>query len=288
MKIFSQIDDIRGARWADPSITWGLVPTMGYLHDGHLNLVRRAREENDKVGVSIFINPTQFNNARDLESYPRNLEQDLLLLEKEGTDIVWTPSTDIVYPHDFQTYVTVEQVTRPLEGTKRPGHFRGVTTVVALLFNVFQPHRAYFGQKDAQQVIVIKQMLRDLKFNLEIITCPTVREPDGLAMSSRNARLSPGARKEAICLYQALSNAKKAFESGEKNADILRSVMTKTIVTAKSATIDYVSVAHPDTLQELNIVHGKALLSLAVFIDDIRLIDNMIIMPGPEVLIKKK
>ena len=275
MDVFSGISDIRTQRWSDPTATWGLVPTMGYLHEGHLSLIRRARLENDKVGVSIFVNPIQFNDPNDLNNYPHNLEQDLTLCKKEGVDLVWIPPPDIVYPSDYQTYIEVEKVTQRLEGEKRPGHFRGVTTVVAKLFNVFQPHRVYFGQKDAQQAIVIKQMVRDLNFGLEIITCPTIREADRLAMSSRNANLSPEARQQATCLYKALLAAKNAFESGQRNADELRAIMINVIAPIKIARIDYASVAHTETLHELDVVETQALISLAVFIDNIRLIDNM-------------
>lgn len=281
MKVFADISDIRSERRADPVVTWGLVPTMGYLHEGHLSLVRRARQENDRVGVSIFVNPTQFNNPDDLAAYPRDLDRDLSLLEKEGVDLVWIPTPEIVYPPDYQTYVEIEQVTRPLEGAARPGHFRGVATVVAKLFNVFQPHRAYFGQKDAQQVIVIKRMVQDLNFNLEIVVCPIVRELDGLAMSSRNANLSPEARRQATCLYQALLAAKDAFEQGQRDANELRAAMLSVIEPADLARADYVSVAHPDTLAELEMVEDRALLSLAVFVDGVRLIDNMVVQLAP-------
>ncbi|RPJ56312.1 MAG: pantoate--beta-alanine ligase [Dehalococcoidia bacterium] len=277
MKIFAEITAIRRERWADPAATWGLAPTMGFLHEGHLSLVRRARQENDRVGVSIFVNPTQFNDPKDLTTYPRNLECDLALLEKEGVDLVWTPAPEIVYPADYQTYVEVEQVTRPLEGAARPGHFRGVTTVVAKLFNVFQPQRAYFGQKDAQQVVVVKQMVKDLNFNLEIIVCPTTREADGLAMSSRNAKLSPAARQQAACLYRALSAAKSALAAGQHKAEDLRAAMLAALEAADLARVDYVSVAHPDTLVELDTVTDCALLSMAVFVGGVRLIDNMVV-----------
>lgn len=277
MNTFSKVSDIRAQRWADPLVTWGLVPTMGYLHEGHLALVRRAREENDRVGVSIFVNPIQFNNPNDLTAYPRNMERDLALLKEAGADLVWTPTPDIVYPPGYQTYVEVEDVTRPLEGAARPGHFRGVATVVAKLFNVFQPQRAYFGQKDAQQVVVIKRMVEDLNFNLEIVVHPTVREADGLAMSSRNARLSAAARESATCLYRALLTAKIAFEQGQRSAESLRAVMRAVIEATPLARLDYVSVAHPDTLAELDILEDRALLSLAVFVDEVRLIDNMVI-----------
>ncbi|HXV44676.1 MAG TPA: pantoate--beta-alanine ligase [Anaerolineae bacterium] len=277
MNIFSGIKDIRSHRWADPLATWGLVPTMGYLHEGHLSLVRRARQENDRVGVSIFVNPIQFNNPNDLAAYPRDPERDLALLREAGVDLVWTPTPDMVYPPGYQTYIEVEEVTRPLEGASRPGHFRGVTTVVAKLLNVFQPQRAYFGQKDAQQVVVVKRMVEDLNFNLEIVVHPTVREADGLAMSSRNARLSPAARQNATCLYRALLAAKTAFEGGQRSASALRSTMRSVIEATPLARLDYISVAHPDTLAELEVIEDRALLSLAVFVDEVRLIDNMIV-----------
>lgn len=277
MKIFKAIADVRAERWANPMLTWGLVPTMGFLHEGHLSLVRRARQENDRVGVSIFVNPSQFNDPNDLTVYPRNLERDLSLLKEENVDLVWNPTAEIVYQANYQTYIEVEQASRPLEGAARPGHFRGVATMVAKLFNVFQPHRAYFGQKDAQQTVVIKQMVQDLNFNLDIVVCPIIRESDGLAMSSRNANLSPMARQKASCLYQALLAAKNAFAEGECDAEQLRASMLAVIEKTDMTRVDYVSVAHPETLEELNEVKDKALLSLAVFVDGIRLIDNMVI-----------
>ncbi|HRV91401.1 MAG TPA: pantoate--beta-alanine ligase [Anaerolineae bacterium] len=277
MKVFTQISEIRAERWRDASLSWGLVPTMGYLHQGHLSLVQRARAENDRVGVSIFVNPTQFNDAKDLEGYPRNLERDLELLEIEGVDLVWTPTSEIVYPPLFQTYVEVEQITRLLEGAARPGHFRGVTTVVSKLFNVFQPHRAYFGQKDAQQVVVIKRMVADLNFNTDIVVGVIQREADGLAMSSRNVKLSPEARQQATCLYSALTQAQAAYEQGERDADKLRRMMLDVIGQASLAQEDYVSIAHPETLAELDRVEDRALFSMAVFVDGVRLIDNMLI-----------
>lgn len=278
MEVFSAIEDIRRLRWAEPSAVWGFVPTMGFLHEGHLSLVRRARQENEQVGVSIFVNPTQFNDPKDLETYPIDLDRDLALLKKEGVDLVWMPSQDIVYPPDYETFVEVTQVTTVLEGAARPGFFRGVSTVVAKLFNVFQPQRTYFGQKDAQQAIVIKRMVQDLNFNIEVIVCPTVREADGLAMSSRNAKLSAAARKEAICLYHALCAAKELFEQGEGDAERLRSKIVAVIESTDMARLDYVSVAHPDTLEELTVIEDRALLSLAVFFDTVRLIDNIMVV----------
>lgn len=275
MKVYSDIKSIRNERWATPSMTWGLVPTMGFLHEAHMSLVRRSKQENDRTGVSIFVNPTQFNNPDDLSNYPRKLDRDLAMLETEGVDLVWTPTPEIVYPKDYQTHVDVETITRVLEGASRPGHFRGVATVVAKLFNVFQPHRGYFGQKDAQQVAVICQMVRDLNFNIDIIPCPTLRESDGLAMSSRNVNLTPAHREQAVCLYKALRAAEDACKAGEREAHRLKEIMGSVIGTAPDAAIDYISIAHAQTLEELRTIHGNVLLSLAVFLGSVRLIDNM-------------
>jgi pantoate--beta-alanine ligase len=274
MQIVKTIEAVRSIRWADPTLAWGLAPTMGALHEGHLSLVRRARAENDRVGVSIFVNPLQFNRRDDLDAYPRELERDCELLAAEGVDVVWTPSESEVYPPGFQTSVTVEEVAGPLEGAARPGHFRGVATVVAKLFNVFQPTRAYFGQKDAQQAAVIRQMVRDLAFNLEIMVCPIVREADGLAMSSRNVRLNPAEREAAVVLSRSLLAARREWEQGRRDADNLRAVMRAVIEMEPLAAIDYVSVADPDTLHEIDGPVERALLSMAVFIGPVRLIDN--------------
>ena len=277
MDVFTKISDIRSQRWADPTVSWGLVPTMGYLHDGHLSLVRRARQENDRLAASVFVNPTQFNDQADLSAYPRNLARDLALLKEEGVDLVWTPAPEIVYPPGFQTFVEVDKVSRVLEGASRPGHLRGVTTMVTKLFNLFQPQRAYFGQKDAQQVVTIRQLVLDLNFNLEIVACPTVREADGLAMSSRNANLSPEARRQAVCLYRALLAARAAFAAGQRRAVSLRDSMLAVIESTEMTQADYVSIADPDTLDELETVESRALLSLAVFVGGVRLIDNMLL-----------
>lgn len=280
MKVYSDISSIRRARWENPLLRWGLVPTMGFLHEAHMSLVRRSKAENDRTGVSIFVNPTQFNNPDDLARYPRNLEGDLSMLEKEGVDLVWTPAPDEVYPKGFQTDVTVHEVTRHLEGASRPGHFQGVATVVAKLFNVFQPHRAYFGQKDAQQVAVIRRMAKDLDFNIEIIACPTKREKDGLAMSSRNVNLTPAHRKEAACLNEALNAAKQACLSGETDANKVRDIMAQVINRVSDTRIDYVSAANAVTLEELTLIEGEVLLSMAVFLGNVRLIDNMTVDIG--------
>ncbi|MEK7441981.1 MAG: pantoate--beta-alanine ligase [Chloroflexota bacterium] len=276
MKIIVDLNDLRKARLALTG-TLGLVPTMGYLHDGHISLVKRAKEENDHVGVSIFVNPTQFGPNEDLSRYPRNLDRDLQLLSSAGADVVWTPTPEMVYPQNFQTYVNVENVTQPLEGKHRPGHFRGVATVVAKLFNAFTPDRAYFGQKDAQQVIVIKQMARDLNFPLEVIVCPTVREADGLALSSRNTYLNADERKAATVLYRALIAAKDSFDKGERDAETLRAIMSSAIAKESLAREEYVSAADPDTLAELNLIQNGVLLSMAARIGKTRLIDNFLL-----------
>ncbi len=255
----------------------GFVPTMGYFHEGHLALVRRARVENPSVVVSIFVNPTQFGPQEDFNSYPRDPQRDLALLEKEKADIVFMPSVAEMYPAQFNSWVEVSQVTERLEGASRPGHFRGVTTVCARLFNIIQPTRAYFGQKDAQQAIVIRKMVADLNMNLEIVTLPTVREPDGLAMSSRNTYLNPEQRQAALVLYQALTLAQKLWSQGEKDAQTIRQQMTTLIQKETLAKIDYVSIADAETLDELDTVKSSALVSLAVRIGSTRLIDNVVL-----------
>ncbi len=267
--------DLRSARLALDG-TVGLVPTMGYLHEGHLFLIRRAREECEHVVVSIFVNPTQFGPKEDLAKYPRNLEQDSRLIEPY-TDLLWTPTAEIMYPQGYQTWVEVDAMTRPLEGAMRPGHFRGVTTVVAKLFNAVQPHKAYFGQKDAQQAAVIRQMVRDLNFPPEIIVCPIVREPDGLAMSSRNVYLDPEQRKGATALFRSLSAARELYETGERDAEKIRGKMKEVLANEPLAQPQYVSCADYDTLGELDIIKGKALLSMAVYFGKTRLIDNFVL-----------
>ncbi len=276
MRSVITLTDLHSVRRSFSGIV-GLVPTMGYLHNGHLSLVHHAREECDHVVVSIFVNPTQFGPKEDLSKYPRDLDRDLSLLEPLGTDLVWMPTAEIMYPQGYQTWVEVEAITRPLEGAMRPGHFRGVTTVVAKLFNGVQPHKAYFGQKDAQQAAVIRQMTRDLNFPIEIVVCPIVREPDGLAMSSRNVYLDPQQRKAATILYRSLSAAKEAYENGERDADQLRQIMKDLLASEPLAQMQYISCADYDSLEELETVTGKALLSMAVFIGKTRLIDNFVL-----------
>jgi len=276
MQTVSTLADLRSTRLSFTG-TVGLVPTMGYLHEGHLSLVRRAKEECDHIVVSIFVNPMQFGPSEDLSSYPRDLDRDLSLIEPLGTDLVWMPTAKMMYPDGYQTWVEVEAMTHPLEGAMRPGHFRGVTTIVAKLFNGVQPHKAYFGQKDAQQAAVIRQMTRDLNFPLEIVVCTIIREPDGLAMSSRNVYLNPEQRKAATVLYRSLSAAKEAYESGERDAEKLRQIMKDMLASEPLAQMQYVSCADYDTLKELDMVKGKTLLSMAVFIGKTRLIDNFVL-----------
>lgn len=255
----------------------GLVPTMGYLHEGHLSLLRRARAECASVVASIFVNPTQFSPQEDLQAYPRDLPRDLRMLRDEGTDLVWMPTPESMYPPGYQTWVNVEEASKPLEGARRPTHFRGVTTVVAKLFNAVQPQKAYFGQKDAQQAVVIRHMVKDLNFPLDVVVCPIVRETDGLAMSSRNVYLNPAERQAAPILFRALTTALQLFESGERQADSLRRMVVEMIQNEPLAALQYVSCADPDTLWELTgqVEHG--LLSLAVYFGKTRLIDNMIL-----------
>ncbi|MEN6299288.1 MAG: pantoate--beta-alanine ligase [Anaerolineaceae bacterium] len=277
MKVVTDLPALRQARHrlTEPV---GLVPTMGFLHQGHLSLVEAACRDCASVAVSIFVNPTQFAPQEDLAAYPRDLPRDLDLLEKLGVDLVWTPTPEIMYPPGYQTWVSVEEITLPLEGTSRPGHFRGVTTVVAKLFNAIRPQYAYFGQKDAQQAAVIRRMVLDLNFPLEVVVCPTVREADGLAMSSRNTYLDPTERQAACVLYRALVKAQTEFEKGERDAEKLRQWMRQVIESEPLTKLQYVSCADVSTLQEIQgEITGQALLSMAVFIGKTRLIDNVVV-----------
>ena len=276
MNVVSTISEVRAARRATPAL--GLVPTMGFLHEGHLSLVRRARAECGAVAVSLFVNPTQFGPNEDFARYPRARERDLALLEAEGCDLVFIPEVSEIYPTGFDTRINVGGVSQGLEGAVRPGHFEGVATVVAKLLNIFQPDRAYFGQKDAQQAAVIRKLVRDLDLPVSIVICDIVREPDGLAMSSRNAYLSRDERHRATLLIRALRSAEAAFEAGERKATVLRATLTATLASDPAAAIDYVSVADPLTLQELDEVGAAgALMSLAVLIGATRLIDNLVV-----------
>ena len=255
----------------------GLVPTMGWLHDGHRALIHQARSENATTVVSIFVNPRQFGDPADLEKYPRSEARDIALCTEEGVDLVFAPSVEEVYPPGFDTTVRVGAVAGPLEGAARPGHFDGVATVVAILFDLVGAEHAYFGQKDAQQLLVIRRMALDLALPTEVIGCPTVREPDGLAMSSRNVHLSPEERAAAPVLRRALVAARSLAGRGERSAEALRSEMRRILATEPLAEPDYVSVADASTLRELDALNGPALLSLAVRFGSTRLIDNELI-----------
>jgi len=256
----------------------GLVPTMGALHAGHLSLVDQARADNLTVAVSIFVNPTQFGDENDLNQYPRDLDGDLELLRQHGVDLVYVPTIDEVYPEGFDTWVDVGLLADKLEGLHRPGHFRGVATVVSKLFSMMRPDRAYFGQKDGQQSVVIQKLARDLDMGVEVVVMPTIREPDGLAMSSRNVQLSPEHRQAAPAVYRALCEAYRFWADGERNGDNLREV-AKDILRSEPRInfIDYVSVASMSTLDEVALVTGRAILSAAVHMGSVRLIDNLVL-----------
>ena len=276
MKIVETIPELRQAL-AKENGHIGLVPTMGYLHEGHLSLVRMARRENECAVVSIFVNPTQFGANEDLSSYPRDTSRDLKLLEREGVDYVFIPTVSDIYPAGFSTWVEVERVTERLEGASRPGHFRGVATVVQKLFHIVEPDRAYFGQKDAQQAVVIKKMVLDLNMNIDIVLGATVREADGLALSSRNSYLNSEERKAATVLYRALTAVKQMWQQGEYNSSRLRDEMRSVIQQEPLAEINYVSIADSNTLEELSRIDRSALASLAVNIGSTRLIDNFLL-----------
>ena len=252
----------------------GLVPTMGWLHAGHRSLIARARDECGAVAVSIFVNPRQFEDPADLAKYPRGEARDLALCADAGADLVWVPSVDDVYPPGFDTSVMVERLTLPLEGAARPGHFAGVTTVVAVLFGIVRPDRAYFGAKDGQQLRVIDRMATDLALTT-VVPCPTVREPDGLAMSSRNVHLTPAERAAAAVLHRALEVGQRRRESGERSAEAIRATVRDVLASEPLASVEYVSLADDVTLVELDRVDGPALLSLAARFGTTRLIDNL-------------
>ena len=279
MHVFESLPEFRAWRKTVEG-TVGFVPTMGFLHEGHLSLVRLVRARCDTVVVSIFVNPSQFAPTEDLAAYPRDLARDLDLLAAEGVDAVLAPGQDVAfYPDGFSTWVEVEGLTSRLEGASRPTHFRGVSTIVAKLFHVVQPDVAVFGQKDAQQALVIRRMVCDLDFDIELVLGPTIREPDGLAMSSRNAYLNPHERDAATVLRRALDRAEKLYEQGERDAGRLKAAMRELLDAEPSADVDYVSVARTDTLEEWTTIDGTAMVSLAVRIGKTRLIDNCLLPP---------
>lgn len=281
MKIFKTIDDMRAASRAArrDEKRLGLVPTMGALHDGHLSLVRAAKAQCDVVVVSIFVNPTQFGPNEDFSKYPRTFERDRELLENEGVDVLFAPSVDEMYPAGVVTYVTVEGMSEKLCGKSRPGHFRGVTTVVAKLFNIVEPDVAFFGQKDAAQAAIIRRMVRDLNFPVEIVVGPIVREPDGLAMSSRNAYLDPQQRKAALALHRALLRVQSLFDQGERSATKLIAAGKQEFTEEPSVRLDYLEIVDPETLNPLVNALNGSVVAVAAFVGTTRLIDN-IVLPG--------
>src|SRR5438270_9458595 len=255
----------------------GLVPTMGALHEGHLSLVRAAKAQCDAVAVSIFVNPTQFGPTEDLSKYPRQFDRDCQLLEKEGVDILFAPSVDEIYPDGAVTWVLVEGLSEKLDGRSRPGHFRGVTTIVAKLFHIIEPDAAFFGQKDAAQLAVIRRMVRDLNFPVEIIACPIVRESDGLALSSRNAYLDPQQRQQALVLHRALMRVKKSWEGGERDAKKLAAEGREEVAVEKAVRLDYFEIVNPDTLDAVEEAGPGTLVAVAAFVGPTRLIDNILL-----------
>ena len=279
MQIIETVSDFRAAERSCHR-PLGLVPTMGYLHEGHLSLVRRAREDNATAAASIFVNPTQFGENEDLSTYPRDMEGDLEKLRREGIDLVFAPPASEVYPSGFDTSIDVGAIARGLEGEHRPGHFSGVATVVCKLLTIVRPDNVYFGQKDAQQCLVVKRLNADLNLRANVVVMPTVRDPDGLALSSRNAYLTPENRQSALSLSRALRLAETLCAEGVRDADTIRSNMLLVLNTEPAAAIDYVSIADAETLQELTTIDRPALVSLAVHIGPVRLIDNTVLRPG--------
>jgi pantoate--beta-alanine ligase len=281
VKIFNTIDETRAAsrevRAAGQRL--GIVPTMGALHEGHLSLVRAARASCNVVVASIFVNPTQFGPNEDLAKYPRSFERDCELLERESVDFVFAPSVEEMYPGGASTWVTVEGLSQKLDGKSRPGHFRGVTTVVSKLFHIVEPDAAFFGQKDAAQVVVIRRMVRDLNLPVEIVVCPIVREPDGLAMSSRNAYLNPEQRKQALVLHRSLIAVQKLIENGETSSTKLTAVANEVFATEPSVRLDYFEIVNPETLEAIQDIHIAALIAVAAYVGSTRLIDNLLISP---------
>ena len=278
MHIARTVEEMKKLRNSIPeSQKVGFVPTMGYLHEGHLSLLKQARKENDTVILSIFVNPIQFGPNEDLDRYPRDFERDERLAKEVGTDIIFYPTPEQMYPENYSSYVITEGLDKHLCGAKRPGHFKGVMTVVLKLFNITRPHNTYFGQKDIQQARIIEQMIKDFNLDINMHICPIVREEDGLAMSSRNVYLSPEERKQAAILYKALTNAKSLFEQGERNAEIIIKETEKLVKSSNLAKIDYVEIVDYDTMSPVKKLGKKSVLALAVYFGKTRLIDNIIL-----------
>ena len=281
MNVFTKIDEMRAATRSARLCgrRLGLVPTMGALHEGHLSLVRAARAACDLVSASIFVNPTQFGPTEDLAKYPRSFDRDRELLEQEAVDFLFAPSADEMYPSQEIAWVTVEDLSSKLDGRSRPGHFRGVTTVVSKLFHIVEPDLAFFGQKDAAQLAIIRRMVRDLNFPVEIVACPIVREPDGLAMSSRNAYLSPAERKQALVLHRSLLRVKQLMDRGERRAGKLRNAGRDELSSEPGARLDYFDIVNPDTLDPVEEISQETLVAVAAYVGPTRLIDNLLLKP---------
>ncbi|MFP4175591.1 MAG: pantoate--beta-alanine ligase [Candidatus Brocadiia bacterium] len=277
MEVYRKTDEIRSRvrRWHEAGLSVGLVPTMGALHEGHLNLIRGSDDRCDRSVVSVFVNPTQFGEDEDLEAYPRRLEEDVRKAEENGAEAVFAPSERCMYPAGYSTFVIQEQLTDVLCGRHRPGHFRGVLTIVTKLFNICEPERAFFGRKDFQQSVVLRRMTRDLNFPVELCVLPTVRESDGLAVSSRNEYLSPTQREEAVCLYRALREAQRCFQGGERSAEAIKERMQELLDDYPQARVEYLEIVSPDDLQSVEKVAGDSVAALAVYVGETRLIDNM-------------
>lgn len=278
MNIVKTISEARNEvkNWRKQGLSVGLVPTMGYLHEGHKSLIDRACKENDKVVVSVFVNPTQFGPGEDLATYPRDIQRDAALCEDAGAALIFNPELEEMYFDDFHTYVTMESLSDELCGKTRPIHFRGVCTVVSKLFHIVAPDRAYFGQKDAQQLAIIRRMVRDLNFDIEIVGCPIVREADGLAKSSRNTYLNPEERKAALVLSRAVRLGQELIQNGERNADVIVEKMKQLIEEEPLAKIDYVQAVDAISIQPVAEIKGTVLVAMAVYIGKTRLIDNFI------------
>lgn len=278
MNIVHTVNEVRAQvkEWRTAGLSVGLVPTMGYLHEGHKSLIDRAVEENDRVVVSVFVNPMQFGPTEDLASYPRDLNRDAALCEAAGADLIFNPEPENMYSSDFSSFIDMSTLTKGLCGKSRPIHFRGVCTVVGKLFNIVQPDKAYFGQKDAQQLAVIRHMVNDLNFNLEIVGCPIIREEDGLAKSSRNTYLSPEERQAALILSKSLERGRELIEAGERDAETIKQAITDLIQTEPLAKIDYVELVDWNTLEPVEQIEGPVLNAIAVYIGKTRLIDNHI------------
>ncbi|KNY25450.1 pantoate--beta-alanine ligase [Pseudobacteroides cellulosolvens] len=279
MRVIEKISDLKAIIRSQKSSgkTIGFVPTMGYLHQGHMSLVKASKDENDFTIMSIFVNPTQFGPNEDFDKYPRDMARDTKMAEAAGVDVIFAPLKDEMYPARYKTYVDVEDITNVLCGKSRPSHFKGVTTVVTKLFNIVEPDKAYFGQKDAQQVIVLKKMVRDLNMNLEIVTCPIVRESDGLAMSSRNTYLTPEQRIGALVLSKSLFEAEQLIKDGERDAAKLIGHISERISEVSFAEIDYIEITDIINLEKVDTINGKVLIALAVRFGKTRLIDNVIV-----------